>query len=73
MNVRDTASVTVSTPVSGKRRRRSYPTRVTAQATTTHYVKVDPQVMAAAKEAIRPGQKIVIVSSTTVRLVNDTE
>jgi hypothetical protein len=71
MTIRETASVTVSKPVSGKRRRRAYPVNVTTRATTTYSLKVDPRVMTAARSAMRPGQHLVIVSETCVRLVND--
>lgn len=34
------------------------------------HIKVDPRIMAAAKKAMLPGQRLVIVDSETVRLVN---
>ena len=33
------------------------------------HITVDPMVMAAAKKAKRPGERLVIVDSTTVRLI----
>lgn len=70
--VRDTASVTVSTPVDGTRyrRRRRVQTRKdrpTMSMGTT--LTVHPEVMAKVHEVRRPGEKVVIVSATEVRLV----
>lgn len=68
--VRDSATVHVSEPVDGTKRRRAYAARQ-VRATTTHELRVDERVMAAARAVLRPGQRLVIVSATEVRLVNE--
>lgn len=67
--IRDTAAVHLSEPIDGKRRRRASAAHQ-RRAITTHQLEVDPQVMAAALAIKRPGQRLVIVSATEVRLVN---
>jgi hypothetical protein len=51
-------------------KRRRQPARTQAPATDIRTVTVDPRVMEAAREVRRPGEKLVIVSETCVRLVN---
>jgi len=68
--VRETATLRVSEPVSGKRRyRRTLPTTpdVVAEWGTDD---VDPQVLDTAMRIMRPGQRLVRVSATEVRIVN---
>lgn len=62
-------AVTVSSPVDGRVRRRSTGGR-RRLATRVESFTVDPRVMAAARAALRPGQRLVIVSADVVRLVN---
>ena len=69
-SIRDTATVRPSEPVEGKQRRRRPSAASQPRAVTTHQLEVDPQVMAAALAIKRPGQRLVIVSATEVRLVN---
>lgn len=64
--VRDTATVRVSSPVDGTPRRRG---KDKAPRTTTTVLRVDPEVMAVARRIMRPGERLVIVNETTVRLV----
>lgn len=66
--VRDVVRVTVKEPVRGMRRARGKGKR--KKAKLDNHVVVVPEVMAAAKAAIRPNQKLVIESATVVRLVN---
>lgn len=70
--VRDIATVTVLKPVDGTRKRktRSDKGKARVKAALHTQITVDPRVMAAAKAAMRPGQRLVIVDSETVRLVN---
>ena len=63
--IRETASVTVSAPVDGTRRRRAGARRVLA--TTDRSEVVDPRIMAAARAALRPGERLVLVNSGEVR------
>jgi len=69
--VRDIATVRVTDPVRGMRRGRGKGR--SPQAVTTRSVRVLPEVMAAAKAAMKPGQRLVIVSATEVRIVNQKE
>lgn len=68
--VRDTADLRFAEPVDVRRRYRPRQRPNEPRATTTRQVTVDPRVMAAAKAALRPGQRIVIEDAGTVRLVN---
>ena len=68
MTVRDRATVTVCKPVDGTRHRKASTRRARPSEVTV--LKVDPRVMEAARAAIRPGQRLVIVSETEVHLVN---
>jgi hypothetical protein len=69
MRVREIATVTPESPVSGANtRKRSGGNR--RMATPVETVTVHPDVMAAARRVMRPGQRLVIVSATRVRLVN---
>lgn len=68
--VRNTATVTVSEPVDGRRRSRRPVTENRRLASTTGYLRVDPAVMAQARRLLRPGQRLEIVSEREVRLVN---
>lgn len=66
--VRKTAKVSVSESVDGLVHRRQYGRR---QAPPLDYeVRVHADVMAAARQAMRPGQRLVILDDSTVRLVN---
>lgn len=71
--IRDTATVRPSEPVDGDARRRS-PSRAsssnTRRVTTTRHEVAPKALMDAARRAQRPGQRIVVVSATEVRLVN---
>ena len=67
--VRDTATVTVTTPVNGQRSRRAPKITRAANRMVAH-IKVRPEVMAVARQVMRPGQTIVIVSPECVTLVN---
>ena len=63
--VRETATVTVSAPVDGTRRRRAPIThRQLVRATTS--VTIDPRIMAAAKAALREGERLVLNHDGTV-------
>jgi hypothetical protein len=70
--VRDTATVTVTTPVDGstRRRARKAPTKRPKQVVAEAHLRVDKRVMDAAKAAMKPGQRIVLVSTTEVLVVN---
>jgi transcription termination factor Rho len=68
--VRDSCTVTVSTPVDGTRRRRAYAAHATRAAVAGYHVQVNPLVMEAAKRLLQPGQRLVIVSESEVRLIN---
>jgi hypothetical protein len=67
------ATVTVKKAVDGtpppKKRRRSLSERPKLGGKIDQ-ITVDPRVMEAAKEAMRPGQRLVIVDAECVRLVN---
>lgn len=65
----DVAVVTVSSPVDGRKPRRRT-TRRTANRTEAHVI-VRPDVMAAARRARRPGERLVIVSAECVMLYPD--
>lgn len=65
MRVRDTAVVRVSQPVNGQPRRRGQDKRARQPATVTTAL---PIVMAAARQAQRPGERLVVVSTTVVEL-----
>jgi hypothetical protein len=71
--IRDTATVRPTEPIDGQAVRRS-PSRASStnrrRATTVRELVVDPAVMAAAEAVRRPGQRLVIISATEVRLVN---
>lgn len=67
------ATVAKDKPVDGTRRRRrrpNSPPQVQLILSNSRGVRVHPMVMDAAHEAMRPGQRLVIVDATTVRLVN---
>ena len=66
------ATITVAQPVDGRKNRRPKRKRKTPhpKAVTHTEVKVDPRVMRAAKSAMLPGQRLVIVDHETVMLVN---
>ena len=65
------ASVTVKKAVDGTaRRKRRGKGKARVLSTETHSITVDPRVMAAAKQARLPGQRLVIVDAETVMLVN---
>jgi len=68
--VRDLASVTVSEPVDGARHYRARAAERPRSSPVT-VERVDPAVLAQARRIMRPGQRIVIVSPTCVRVVND--
>lgn len=71
--VMNIATVTPLKPVDGtkrKRKTRSDKGKVRPSVELNHVV-VDPRVLTAAKQAIRPGQRLVIVDAETVRLVNE--
>jgi hypothetical protein len=63
--MREVATVTVSSPVDGTNRRRSGGTR-RRLATPVQGFTVDPRVMRAAKAALRPGERLVIVGPNRV-------
>lgn len=64
--VRDVAIVVVTEPV---RERRKRPRKGSRSAQVETVVTVDRGVMAAARGALRPGERMVIVSSTRVEIV----
>jgi hypothetical protein len=67
--VRDQATLRLSEPVSGKRRyKRNLPTNQ-SRASVVEVELVDPALMAAAQAALRPGERLVVVSATEVRTV----
>jgi hypothetical protein len=66
--LRDIATLRFSEPVSGRVTRKHHGRR--ELATALRVVRVHPLVMAAARAAQRPGERIEIVSSSTVRLVH---
>ena len=67
--IREVASLTVSETVDGTSRRRGRGPDKRERNQIEHIV-VDPEVMAVAKRIMRPGQRLVIIDATTVRLVN---
>lgn len=69
--IRDRATVIVAETVDGtkKRRRRNLP--AVPKAGRLKSLTVDESVMEAAKAALREGERLIIVSSTEVRLVPD--
>lgn len=69
--VRETATVTVSEAVDGRKKRRK-PTGYQRKAITTtlSFKDVLPEIMAAAQAVRKPSQIIVIDSPTQVRVVN---
>jgi len=69
LTVRDTASVTVSEPV-GSRHYRARAADRRPRTAPVQRQRVDPAVMAQARRIMRPGQRLVIVSPSCVRLVN---
>lgn len=69
-DVREVARLRISEAVDGTKKPKARAAETRPRAQVTHEVTVDPRVMAAAHEAIRPGQRLVIVSETEVRLVN---
>ena len=69
MTVRKRARVTPLAPVDGTVRRKPRSDKGQKQAPVDHLI-VDPRVMEVAKQARRPGQRLVIVDAETVRLVN---
>jgi hypothetical protein len=71
VSIRDTvAIVTVSEPVSGRSQRRERAPEARARSSRVERSRVDPGLLAAAQRVMRPGQRLVIVDATTVRLVN---
>ena len=64
--VRETAAVTVTDTVDGTRRRRT-PVARRRLAITTVEVTVDPRIMAAARAALRPGERLLVNPDGTVR------
>jgi len=70
--VPEVATVTVKEAVDGtkKRKTRSDKGKTRPSVELNHHIKVDPRVMEAAKGAMRPGQRLVIVDAECVRLVN---
>lgn len=64
--VRDTATVRVSDPVDGMVTRAG---SKRARPAPVDHVKVDPRVLATAKRIRRPGECLVIVNESEVRLV----
>lgn len=67
--VRDTATVTVSAPVDGTKKRRVRALERRTRTQLTHHVQVDPQVLAAAQAACRPGERFVVSPDGTMRSV----
>lgn len=63
--VRETVSVIVSEPVSGKRRRRARTER-RGRSSKVETVTVDKRVLARAHEVLRPGERLRIVDETTI-------
>jgi hypothetical protein len=63
--VREMATVTVDRTVDGTRRRRPSTRRRQSRAITGF--TVDPRIMAAARAALRPGERLVIVGPGEVR------
>lgn len=61
----------VTEPIDGTRRRKRREPEKQRRPRLEHRVVVHPAVMAAAKAALRPGQRLEIVSATEVRLVNE--
>ena len=72
VTLRDTASVTVSKPVDGTKRRRK-PTKGQRAVIASHSIKVDPRVWAVAQSLCGPHQSIQIAHATEVRVVNKKE
>jgi hypothetical protein len=66
--MRDVATVTVTSPVDGTNRRRSTGTR-RRLATPVQGFTVRKDVWAAAKAALRPGERLVIVGPDRVETV----
>lgn len=66
--VRETATVTVDGTVDGTRRRR--PSAPRRQSSAVTGFTVDPRIMAAAKAALRPGERLKIVGPNLVITVN---
>ena len=67
--IRDTATVTLSSPVDGTRRRRGAVAH-TRRVTESYSITVHPDVWALAQSVCLPTQRIVIVSDTEVMVVN---
>lgn len=65
--VRETATVTVDGPVDGTRRRKQPKAR--RQSPAVDGVTIDPRILAAAKAALRPGERLVLDRSGEVRTV----
>jgi hypothetical protein len=68
MTVRDRATVTVTNPVDGTKRRRSRQPKRTLARTEKHIVP-DKRVMEAIAQIKRPGERVKVVSATEVWLV----
>jgi hypothetical protein len=68
--IRDTVTVTAVTPVDGSPQRKA--PRPYSRSGPLAVIAVHPDVMAAARRAMRPGQHLVIISETEVVLRNDT-
>lgn len=66
----DVATVTVKKAVDGTRKRKARGKNRPKLGGKVDQIKVDPRIMRAAKEAMRPGQRLVIVDAECVRLVN---
>lgn len=64
--VREMATVTVDRAVDGTRRRKPARPRQPRPSAVTGFT-VDPRIMAAARAALRPGERLVIVGPGEVR------
>lgn len=69
-SVRGTAKVTVSESVDGTVARRVRSTDKRPRARTVRSEQADPKLLRAAKAALRPGQRIIVVSASEIRVVN---
>jgi hypothetical protein len=65
--VRDTASVFVSEPVDGSPRRAERAAEQRARSSRVELSRCAPELLAAARAALRPGERLVIVDESTVR------
>ena len=67
--VRDTATVIVTETVDGTRRVRRKGARGSGVSGPVSTSSVAPALMTAARELMRPGERLVVISSTEVHLV----